>query len=181
MKLLIALLIALSGSAPDVIPATRPTIPVVGGSASSVSGNLPTLSPTTRSGVLGAPQTPRRMDGSGVRTALVARRAIAATRIGRPMIGGWISYADRQHGRFYLAMRLPRGTVVRICGPGGCLRRVVNDYGPKASIRPIRIADVSYLDWLFICGQKSHLHGKCRGSAIIFEKAPQLPATDTAP
>ena len=29
------------------------------------------------------------------------------------------------------AMRLPRGTVVVICGNGGCIERVVNDYGPQ--------------------------------------------------
>ena len=31
------------------------------------------------------------------------------------------------------AMRLPRGTVVIICGDGGCIERVVNDYGPIRS------------------------------------------------
>ena len=33
------------------------------------------------------------------------------------------------------AMRLPRGTVVRICGDGGCIERTVNDYGPQKEIR----------------------------------------------
>ena len=31
------------------------------------------------------------------------------------------------------AMRLPRGTIVVICGDGGCIERVVNDYGPARS------------------------------------------------
>jgi hypothetical protein len=50
------------------------------------------------------------------------------------------------------AMRLPRGTVVVICGAGGCLQRTVNDYGPSASIRPERIIDLYRPDFFKICG-----------------------------
>jgi pyrimidine operon attenuation protein/uracil phosphoribosyltransferase len=35
------------------------------------------------------------------------------------------------------AMRLPRGTVVKICGKGGCIVRVVNDYGPQKKSRVV--------------------------------------------
>ena len=38
------------------------------------------------------------------------------------------------------AMRLPRGTIVIICGDGGCVERVVNDYGPQKTVagrRPV--------------------------------------------
>ena len=34
-------------------------------------------------------------------------------------------------------MRLPRGTVVKICGKGGCIVRVVNDYGPQKKSRVV--------------------------------------------
>jgi hypothetical protein len=47
------------------------------------------------------------------------------------------------------AMRLPRGTVVRICGAGGCLERTVTDYGP---IKPIRIVDMYRPDFFKVCG-----------------------------
>jgi hypothetical protein len=47
------------------------------------------------------------------------------------------------------AMRLPRGTVVRICGNGGCLERTVTDYGP---VKPIRIVDMYRPDFFRICG-----------------------------
>ena len=40
------------------------------------------------------------------------------------------------------AMRLPRGTTIIICGKGGCLERVVNDYGPIASSTNNRIIDL---------------------------------------
>ena len=46
-------------------------------------------------------------------------------------------------------MRLPRGTVVRICGPGGCIQRTVTDYGPQ---KPSRIIDLYRPDFFKICG-----------------------------
>lgn len=49
----------------------------------------------------------------------------------------------------YTAMRLPRGTTVIICGDGGCIERVVNDYGPQ---RPSRIVDLYKPDFFRICG-----------------------------
>jgi hypothetical protein len=47
------------------------------------------------------------------------------------------------------AMRLPRGTVVIICGGGGCIERVVTDYGPQ---KPERIVDLYRPDFFKICG-----------------------------
>ncbi len=47
------------------------------------------------------------------------------------------------------AMRLPRGTVIVICGAAGCIDRVVNDYGP---VREIRIVDMYRPDFFRICG-----------------------------
>jgi len=46
------------------------------------------------------------------------------------------------------AMRLPRGTIVVICAAGGCLERVVNDYGPSIEIR---IVDMYRPDFFAIC------------------------------
>jgi hypothetical protein len=47
------------------------------------------------------------------------------------------------------AMRLPRGTVVRICGPGGCVQRTVTDYGPQ---KADRVVDLYRPDFFRICG-----------------------------
>jgi hypothetical protein len=47
------------------------------------------------------------------------------------------------------AMRLPRGTVVVICGAGGCIERTVTDYGPT---RSDRIVDLYRPDFFAICG-----------------------------
>jgi hypothetical protein len=46
-------------------------------------------------------------------------------------------------------MRLPRGTVVRICGAGGCIQRTVTDYGP---VKKIRVVDMYRPDFFQICG-----------------------------
>ena len=48
------------------------------------------------------------------------------------------------------AMRLPRGTVVIICGAGGCIERTITDYGPVAGTD--RIADLYVKDFFAICG-----------------------------
>lgn len=48
------------------------------------------------------------------------------------------------------AMRLPRGTVVVICGAAGCLERVINDYGPVVSTG--RVIDMYKPDFFAICG-----------------------------
>jgi hypothetical protein len=49
----------------------------------------------------------------------------------------------------YTAMRLPRGTVVVICGGGGCVERVINDYGP---VSESRLIDLYRADFFEICG-----------------------------
>ena len=50
------------------------------------------------------------------------------------------------------ALRLPRGTVVVICGAGGCVERTVTDYGPVAGYRPVRVADLMPSDFVSVCG-----------------------------
>jgi hypothetical protein len=54
------------------------------------------------------------------------------------------------------AMRLPAGTIIRVCGAGGCVNRVVNDYGPSASFKPTRIIDMYEPDFFAICGCPSY-------------------------
>jgi hypothetical protein len=46
------------------------------------------------------------------------------------------------------AMRLPRGTIIVICGSGGCIDRIVNDYGPVSSSR---VVDMYRPDFFSIC------------------------------
>lgn len=60
-------------------------------------------------------------------------------------ISGYASFYDNGT----TAMRLPRGTVVRICGKGGCIERTVTDYGP---VKKIRVVDMYRPDFFRICG-----------------------------
>jgi len=64
----------------------------------------------------------------------------------RYTISGYATFYD--HGT--TAMRLPRGTVVRICGAGGCIERTITDYGPH-NVKG-RIADLYRPDFFEICG-----------------------------
>lgn len=48
------------------------------------------------------------------------------------------------------AMRLPRGTIIVICGQAGCIERVVTDYGPVKSTG--RVIDMYRPDFFAICG-----------------------------
>jgi hypothetical protein len=49
------------------------------------------------------------------------------------------------------AMRdVPRGTTIVICGAGGCIERIVNDYGPSAAGG--RLIDMYRPDFFAICG-----------------------------
>ncbi|HZC33203.1 MAG TPA: hypothetical protein VE640_07950 [Candidatus Bathyarchaeia archaeon] len=50
------------------------------------------------------------------------------------------------------AMRLPRGTTVIVCGGGGCIERVISDYGPSANAGLGRIVDLYTPDFFAICG-----------------------------
>lgn len=69
-------------------------------------------------------------------------------------------YVLKGYASFYTngttAMRLPAGTVIRVCAAGGCLNRVVNDYGPSASFKPTRIIDMYEPDFFAICGCPSY-------------------------
>lgn len=61
-------------------------------------------------------------------------------------VSGYASFYD--YGT--TAMRLPRGTVIVICGAAGCIDRVINDYGPVVSTG--RIIDMYRPDFFKICG-----------------------------
>ena len=50
------------------------------------------------------------------------------------------------------AMRIPRGTTVIVCGGGGCIERVISDYGPSATAGLGRIIDLYTPDFFAICG-----------------------------
>jgi hypothetical protein len=74
--------------------------------------------------------------------------SISVERPPRYTLTGFATFYD--HGT--TAMRLPRGTLVVICGAGGCLERRITDYGPNAAMYPERIVDMYRPDFFRICG-----------------------------
>jgi hypothetical protein len=65
----------------------------------------------------------------------------------RYSLTGWASFYDNGT----TAMRdVPRGTVIVICGAGGCLERVVSDFGPSAAGG--RLIDMYRPDFFQVCG-----------------------------
>ena len=56
------------------------------------------------------------------------------------------------YGNGTTAMRLPRGTTVIVCGAGGCIERVINDYGPIYDPSKNRIIDLYTPDFFAVCG-----------------------------
>ena len=111
---------------------------------------------------------PYVVDGAAP-TAPVGRPAVeqpdgskgAAWKPPRRTISGFASFYDNGT----TAMRLPRGTVVRICGDGGCILRTVTDYGPVA--RNGRIADLDRQDFFRVCACPS-FSGTTRVTVAIY-------------
>jgi hypothetical protein len=100
-----------------------------------------------------------RFDEPGVPAATTAPVRVAARSQPVPVATSSIKapkYVLKGVASFYdngtTAMRLPAGTIIRVCGAGGCLERVVNDYGPSASFKPARLIDLYEPDFFKICG-----------------------------
>ena len=81
----------------------------------------------------------------------VSKGALSAALPGEPRytLSGGATFYDNGT----TAMRLPRGTIVKICGKGGCIVRVVNDYGPQ---KRSRVVDLYRPDFFAVCGCPSY-------------------------
>jgi hypothetical protein len=87
-------------------------------------------------------------DPGPTRRAALDQRDPTAASVRKPpryTLSGYATFYDNGT----TAMRLPRGTVVVICGGGGCIERVVNDYGPQ---KKTRVVDLYRPDFFSICG-----------------------------
>ncbi len=118
---------------------------------------------TPASSALGALDPAFRADGFLADAGLVEPGSAPKPPLRRPSVGlpsvssgsAWRKPLSTMSGyaSFYdngtTAMRLPAGTVVRVCAPGGCLVRTVDDYGPRSSSRVI---DLYRPDFFTICG-----------------------------
>ncbi len=95
--------------------------------------------------ILDPPETAAAGPTERASKAQTGPRAGSVRKPARSTLTGFATFYDNGT----TAMRLPRGTVVVICGDGGCIERVVNDYGPQ---KPSRIVDLYRPDFFKICG-----------------------------
>jgi len=96
---------------------------------------------------LEAGRAPRIAAAVHPRVSLPAVTSGSALKPPRYKLSGYATF----YGNGTTAMRLPRGTTVIVCGAGGCLERVVSDYGSVASYRN-RIVDLYTPDFFAVCG-----------------------------
>jgi hypothetical protein len=117
------------------------TAPAAGGIAAALrpAGHLDATT------VLPEPGTAPDVPTSRARAAQPLSASGEGWKEARQVLRGQATYYDNGT----TAMRLPRGTVVRICGDGGCIERVVNDYGPQ---KPSRVVDLYRPDFFAVCG-----------------------------
>jgi hypothetical protein len=142
------------GEIPDIQAAAYHNVQITATEA-QLGGRLPALDAAHRSaGYLAIDAT---LIEPGVdQPAPAARPAVAvpnapAGSVERPpryTMSGYASFYDNGT----TAVRLPRGTRVVICGGGGCIERVVTDYGPNKAVHPDRVADLYRPDFFRICG-----------------------------
>ncbi|MEO5940613.1 MAG: hypothetical protein ABIZ72_06520, partial [Candidatus Limnocylindrales bacterium] len=91
---------------------------------------------------------PKRVISTRPSVTVPAPGSGSALKPPRYRLTGFATFYD--HGT--TAMRIPRGSTVIICGGGGCVERVINDYGPAASAGLGRIVDLYTPDFFTICG-----------------------------
>jgi hypothetical protein len=91
---------------------------------------------------------PKRVVPSRPQVAVPAAHGGSAQKAPRYTLSGYATFYA--HGT--TAMRLPRGTTIIVCGAGGCVERVINDYGPAADAGLGRIIDLYTPDFFAICG-----------------------------
>jgi hypothetical protein len=94
---------------------------------------------------------------------------------------GRANFAEPSHGIDYLALREKRGTLVEICGAGGCLRMVSTDYGPDKDTGDL--ADIALVRFAAVCGWSVSVARRMGECDVTIEKlrVPHAPATDVAP
>src|SRR5262245_6302833 len=83
---------------------------------------------------------------SRAQPAVPAAKSSSTWKTPRYTMSGYASFYDNGT----TAMRLPRGTTIVICGGGGCIEKVVTDYGPAQYTG--RIVDMYRPDFFRICG-----------------------------
>ena len=153
-------LVALPGLAGSLVPSPLEPLPASAFQPLSVPANL--ARPTISIGPLDAAYEAAGVvsenasfvePGAAPQTGPTARAKLNQPEPGSGSLQKPPRYTLTGGATFYdngtTAMRLPRGTTVVICGDGGCVERVVTDYGP---MKTSRIVDLYRPDFFDVCG-----------------------------
>jgi hypothetical protein len=128
-----------SVAVPTVVAATGASATGVASATAASAGRIDATTALSEPGV--APAVP----SSRPRVTQPVAASGEGWKQARQVLRGQATYYDNGT----TAMRLPRGTVVRICGDGGCIERVVTDYGPQ---KESRVVDLYTPDFFAVCG-----------------------------
>jgi hypothetical protein len=147
------------------------------------------VDPTIVPGSIGAPRSGmpvEDLEAEASREAPARAGGVGAPTITEPgaIMSGTLAYAKPSFGARYLAIPEGPGVRVRICAPRGCLERVSTDAGPALfRQREGRLADVSYVDFAWLCGCTPETLGLIREASIEYLGGPGVtpPHTDAAP
>lgn len=133
----VAFVLGLAAGRAVAAPRPAPVIPAV---PTMGSDHEPDLGRTgaPSAGTTAASPTPAGADPTSAPATFVTRQGIASTY--GPGWDGWI------------ASPFPRGTVLEICGLGGCATRTTNDVGPNQRIHPDRVVDLDVPTFELVCG-----------------------------
>lgn len=102
--------------------------------------------------------------------------------IGTAIASGTIAYAVPSFGSRYLAIPEGPGHRVRICVDERCLARTSTDAGPDLAMqREGRLADLSYVDFRYLCGCRPESIGLIVGTIEYLGPTVTPPATETEP
>jgi hypothetical protein len=162
-RVLAVLLIVLAASRPAVDPTSSHAAAILAESGPAQSG---AVSPGLR---------------AALRTVVVSDSQIHSD-TASVAFSGYAGWASSSLGSRYLAMRLPRGTRVRLCGPAACWTTRTTDFGPSSLIRPPRVADVAVGQWERIAGL-GRRYGLTWVRVIVLDDGPgpTAPPTDVTP
>jgi len=195
IALLIAAAFAAGYLARDVLAAPRPALtttppPGASGAIGSVDASARER-PGTSSAPTGAPPVRRALEPETAQDG----PSPEGPRVLAPMTGGGslargrtgiLAYASRAHGATYLAIPIGPGHRVTICAAatGRCLERTSTDAGPnRERLQAGRIADVSFVDFAWLCSCDPAAVGTIRGSWRLASSAHAVtpPPTDVQP
>jgi hypothetical protein len=111
----------------------------------------------------------------------INRTPAATSDIGTAIESGVIAYAEPSFGDRYLALPEGPGHRLTICVGRRCLERVSTDAGPDLSMqRAGRIADVSFVDFAWLCRCDPAVRGTAVATIERFGPGLTAPPTDVS-